>query len=259
MKLLITNDDGYDADGIRVLAEVLTEAGNDVWTIAPDRNRSAVSHGITWMREPLKFVKRGEKTYSCSGLPADCAIAGLRGDLIPFKPDAVISGINKGANIGTDILYSGTAAAARQASMYGVPGIALSVESRDDEWKYEALAKFAAANLPQLVSVAVPANSDGTKPDRDCCFANVNALSLDAYSGVAIADELVFREYHDSVHMLKAPDGNTYGFFCGGEIESTSGSESCDFTVCEKGFIAVSRVYAEPHTSRIMDDISFTL
>src|SRR5574344_374949 len=146
MKLLLTNDDGYDADGIQTLAACLSR-DNDVYVIAPDRNRSAVSNGITWMKEPLKFVRHSENVYSCSGLPADCVIAGLSGELLPFMPDAVISGINKGANIGTDIIYSGTAAAARQAVLYGIPGIALSIESSDDVWKYRALARFAADNL----------------------------------------------------------------------------------------------------------------
>lgn len=257
MKLLITNDDGVDADGIRVLTERLSRE-NEVCVVAPDANRSAVSNGITWMKSPLQIKQLGNNVYSCSGLPADCVIAGLKGDFLPFKPDAVLSGINKGANIGTDILYSGTAAAARQAVLYGVPGIALSIESRDDVWKYDALASFAAKNLSQLVLLAQTACEDGMKPEKDCFFVNVNALSLDSYKGVRFADELVFREYHDSIHTYHGPDGNIYGFFKGGNIHS-EGSERCDYTVCSEGCIAVSRVYAEPRACNDVDGIVFSL
>jgi 5'-nucleotidase len=256
MKLLLTNDDGYNAEGINILAQHLLH-DNDVCVFAPDRNRSAVSHCIT-MNEPLKIIQRSERVYSCSGVPVDCVVAGIRGNFLPFMPDAVISGINRGANVGTDIVYSGTAAAARQAVLYGVPGIALSVESQNDIWKYDAMADFAAKNIHQLVSLSCVAGNSIEKSIKQCIFVNVNALSDDSYKGVCFADELSFREYRDTVKMINAPDGCNYSFFCGGSIISHGGI-GCDFAACSKGYIVVSRIYAEPQSAGVVDGITFSL
>src|SRR5574344_2495885 len=164
MKILLTNDDGIEAEGIAVLAKRLARE-NEVWVVAPHRDRSGVSHCIT-MDKPLLIEKRetvngvpcGEQWYSLEGFPADCVITALRGSFLPGLPDMVISGINSDANLGTDVIYSGTCAAARQASLYGVPGIALSLCHKSDhgegeKGKYHALADFAAANLKMLAGL----------------------------------------------------------------------------------------------------------
>ncbi|MFA6857087.1 MAG: 5'/3'-nucleotidase SurE [Treponema sp.] len=255
MRLLLTNDDGVTAEGIHDLAEVLSRE-NDVWIIAPDRNRSGVSHCIT-MNEPLRLRKVAERIYSCSGVPADCVITGLRSSILDGPPDAVISGINRGSNLGTDLLYSGTAAAARQAVLYGVPGIALSVEAHDGIWRYGALARFTADNLQQLVSLTHTAGTGGIS-DGLCAFVNVNALSREKYDGVEMADEISFREYRDTVKLIDGPDGDTYSFFCGGNTRSHGGAAS-DYRICKKGFISVSRVCAEPRLCNDVDDIMFSL
>ena len=113
MKLLLTNDDGIDGEGLQILAQTLKKE-HDVWIIAPDSNRSAVSNGITISRS-LNIKQVDEKTFTSSGLPADCVLTGIYSNLIPSNVDMVLSGINRGFNLGTDIVYSGTAAAARQA------------------------------------------------------------------------------------------------------------------------------------------------
>jgi 5'-nucleotidase len=255
MKLLLTNDDGISADGIRILADVFS-AENEVWIIAPDRNRSAVSHCIT-MNEPLRIKKLGERIYSCSGVPVDCVITALRSGITGGVPDVVLSGINRGANLGTDLLYSGTAAAARQAVLYGVPGIALSIQTHDGIWRYGALARFAAKNLEKLVSLTHPAQSDGSSGGV-CTFVNVNADSCESYSGVEIAQEISFREYRDTVKLVEGPDGDIYSFFCGGSIVS-HGGDSSDYHIYKKGLIAVSCVCAEPRPCNDVDDIMFSL
>ena len=256
MKLLLTNDDGFSADGIKTLARHLSDAGHDVWIFAPDRNRSAASNRIT-MDKPLRIKEHGQRVYSCSGMPADCVIAALKSGIIGSGVDAVLSGINRGANIGTDILYSGTAAAARQAVLYGVPGIAFSVRSSGGLWRYDAMARFASSNLSSLISLTHTANGDGT-PDGLCIFVNVNGLSLERYGGASFADEISFREYRDAVHVLEGPDGDRYSFFCGGDIV-THGGDASDNAVCEKGFVAVSRIYAEVRAAKGVDGISFSV
>ncbi len=230
MRFLLTNDDGIDGEGMHLLADMLQKK-HEVWIVAPDKNRSAVSHGIT-MTVPLRLSRRGERCFTCSGVPVDCVINGLKA-VLPSAPDAVISGINRGANIGTDVLYSGTCAAARQAALYGIPGIAFSIESEDGVWRYGALADFARKNIEKLVSLC--------EPD---VFLNINALSADSYAGYQMT-RLSRREYGDSVRLYHAPDGHSYSFFEGGQI-ATAGGSGFDFDAVRDGYISVSRVRAQP-------------
>jgi Predicted acid phosphatase len=205
------------------------------------------------MHEPLRIKKIAERTYSCSGGPADCVITALRTSITGGLPDAVLSGINRGANLGTDLVYSGTAAAARQAVLYGVPGIALSIQSHDGVWRYGGLARFAARNLDQLIKMTHTANDGGT-----CSFVNINAGSRDEYDGAELAEEISFREYHDTVELVEGPDGDMYSFFRAGRTVSRGGPSS-DYRIYKKGLIAVSRVSAEPGPCNDVDDILFSL
>lgn len=122
--ILLTNDDGIEAEGLATLEKVLGDLARVV-VVAPDRERSAVSHGLT-IRDNLKVKDCGEDRYSLSGTPADCVIYALR-HLFNVFPNLVISGINHGANLGDDIMYSGTVAAAREASRSGIPSLAVSL------------------------------------------------------------------------------------------------------------------------------------
>jgi len=126
MKILITNDDGIHADGLKILREILSSS-HDVFTIAPDRERSACSNIFT-MRDELVVTKHDKNCYSISGYPADCISIGLHSDVIP-EIDLVISGINHGPNLGDDIHFSGTVAGARTAFIFGKPSIAVSIDS----------------------------------------------------------------------------------------------------------------------------------
>ncbi|MEJ2110028.1 MAG: 5'/3'-nucleotidase SurE [Acidobacteriota bacterium] len=121
--ILLTNDDGIEAEGLKTLEKVLGRPARLV-VVAPDRERSAVSHGLT-VHGSLKVRERGEERYALNGTPADCIIYALR-HLFSVFPDLVISGINHGANLGDDIMYSGTVAAAREAARHGIPSIAVS-------------------------------------------------------------------------------------------------------------------------------------
>ncbi len=127
MKVLISNDDGYDSLGIRLLRECLLELDfqSQVALIAPDRNRSAASNSLTLL-EPLRIKNHGENIYSVNGTPTDCVHLGING-AIDFNADLVISGINDGANLGDDVLYSGTVAAATEGRFLGKPSIAISL------------------------------------------------------------------------------------------------------------------------------------
>ena len=122
--ILITNDDGYRAPGLRALSEAVADLG-DVVVVAPDRERSACGQGIT-IKGPLTVERIDEATYAVDGTPADCVILALA-NLLPNKPDVVLSGINRGANLGDDVYYSGTVGGAREAAFWGIPAGACSL------------------------------------------------------------------------------------------------------------------------------------
>jgi 5'-nucleotidase len=230
MKILLTNDDGIHAEGLLALVKYL-EKKHEVWVVAPDRNRSGVSHGIT-MAEPLKLCQLAENRFSCSGVPADCTFTAINGILNEY-PDVVISGINKGPNLGTDIIFSGTAAAARQASFYGIPGIAVSLASFEEPLDYSALADFVSKNIEKLVTLC----------EKDI-FLNINAASLDSYKGYKLTS-LSKRSYQDKVSLYNAPDGKFYSFFLGGGVESL-GDENSDEKATSEGYISITRVLSQP-------------
>ena len=126
LRVLLTNDDGIEAPGIRALAEAFEEDdGVEVWTVAPDRGRSTCSHGMSLSR-PVFAQEMEPRRVAVDGLPVDCVYLAVYG-LMPAPPDVVISGINHGANLGLDVIYSGTVAGARQAALQGVHGIAASL------------------------------------------------------------------------------------------------------------------------------------
>ena len=128
MKILITNDDGIDAEGLQCLAEVLS-TNAECYVVAPDQGRSCCSHAVT-TGSSLDVVSRSANQWSVSGTPADCVRVGLL--YLSLKPDWVVSGVNHGGNLGVDILYSGTAAGAREASLFGLPSVAFSQYMRRD-------------------------------------------------------------------------------------------------------------------------------
>ena len=162
-------------------------------------------------------------------IPSFTAINGILNEY----PDVVISGINKGPNLGTDIIFSGTAAAARQASFYGIPGIAVSLASFEEPLDYSALADFVSKNIEKLVTLC----------EKDI-FLNINAASLDSYKGYKLTS-LSKRSYQDKVSLYNAPDGKFYSFFLGGGVESL-GDENSDEKATSEGYISITRVLSQP-------------
>lgn len=243
MKILLTNDDGIHAEGLLALVKYL-EKKHEVWVVAPDRNRSGVSHGIT-MAEPLKLCQLAENRFSCSGVPADCTFTAINGILNEY-PDVVISGINKGPNLGTDIIFSGTAAAARQASFYGIPGIAVSLASFEEPLNYSALADFVSKNIEKLVTLC----------EKDI-FLNINAASLDSYKGYKLTS-LSKRSYQDKVSLYNAPDGKFYSFFLGGEVESL-GDDDSDEKATAQGYVSITRVLSQPISLEVDSNVQENL
>lgn len=157
MVILLTNDDGYQAEGIEVLEKILLQAGHEVWVCAPTDQRSAQSHAMT-LRGKVKFVRFGDRHYHCSGTPADCILYGLSGGFLTVKPDVVVSGINHGYNASTDILYSGTVGAASEAAMRGIPAFAISARSDRATGRFPFIeaATFLALHLESFLPLCTP-------------------------------------------------------------------------------------------------------
>lgn len=153
--ILVTNDDGYEAKGIAVLVEALASLG-EVWMVAPDRERSGVSHAITLTR-PLRVREAGARRFVADGTPTDCVFLGVHA-LMPRKPDLVVSGINHGPNLGDDVTYSGTVAGAMEGTIMGVPSVAVSLAARPP-MVFEPAAAFAVAVCRHVLAHGLPARS----------------------------------------------------------------------------------------------------
>lgn len=125
MRILVTNDDGINAPGLQVLADIARELSDDVWIVAPDTNQSGASHSLT-LHEPLRCLEVADKTFSVKGTPTDCVIMGVRHILLNAPPDLILSGVNRGSNIAEDVTYSGTVAGAMEGSLLGFRAIAFS-------------------------------------------------------------------------------------------------------------------------------------
>jgi 5'-nucleotidase len=180
-RVLIVNDDGIDAPGILLLEEVVRQFTDDVWVIAPDEERSGAGHSLS-LSYPIRVKQRDERHFAVKGTPTDCALLGIYDLLGDRKPDLLLSGINRGPNLAEDITYSGTASAAIEGAMLGIPSVALS-----QIWTYQTEVQWATARhyteqlLPGLLAMEWKQGS----------FVNVNFphCPLSEVSGVRVTTQ----------------------------------------------------------------------
>lgn len=232
LEILLTNDDGIDAPGIAVLRRALEGLGN-VTTIAPDRNTSAVARGITIDR-PLRVEPRefgdGWPGHACDGTPSDCVRVALAGVELP-APDVVVSGVNAGGNMGTDVTYSGTVGAAFEAALRGHPAIAFSVEEREPGWLPEA-EPVLRAMVEHVIERGLPRHSilNVNLPDRPLAeFAGIRPARLGGAS------------CHDRVVLAGAtPGAPPREFLLPYDHPSTGEWVEVDFDVVARGCVAVT-------------------
>ncbi len=213
MKLLISNDDGIFAPGIRSLANGLATAGHDVSVVCPDRERSATGHGLT-LHQPIRaeiiesVFHPQIKAWACSGTPSDCVKLALWA-LLDTPPELVISGINQGANLGTDVLYSGTVSAAMEGVIERIPSIAISLTSFTSK-DFQAAVAFAQSLVAQLENEPLP----------ELMLLNVNVppVKLEEIAGVVLTRQGV-RRYVDVFEKRVDPRGKTYYWLAGELLE----------------------------------------
>ena len=243
MTILLSNDDGYQAEGLCILADVLERQGHEVYIAAPYTEQSGKSHSMTIAGE-IRIREFGHNRYSVEGTPADCMIFTHRSSLFPRKPDLMISGINHGYNLSGDIIYSGTCAAARQAAMYGIPAIALSASEKDSS-VFQKAAEFTEENLGRFIDAILPET-----------FMNINFPS--SFSGEAELADIGYTAYYDEVEVVEDHGSLKHLSITGFDMERRPfGRElPADFEVCRRGNASVSIVECFPSVS---SSASFTL
>lgn len=242
-RILVTNDDGIAAPGIRALWEALREVG-EVVVFAPDHNWSAAGHAKT-MHKPLRvdpYPVEGVEAFVCTGAPSDCVALALLG-LVDPPPALIVSGINPTANLGQDITYSGTVAAAMEGAIWGLPSIAVSLESRSDAdardrgvdltGEYGPIAAFAARLAAHVLQTGLPPHT----------LLNVNAPALpqEALRGV-MGTRLGTRVYRDELVRRKDPRGRPY-YWIGGEMPTGDIERvGTDIWAVHHGYISVTPI-----------------
>ncbi len=226
MKILVSNDDGYLATGIIVLTEALVEIA-DVVVVAPDRNRSAASNSLT-VHSPLRVSKIADNRYTVDGTPSDCVHLALTG-LLDDEPDLVVSGINHGANLGDDVIYSGTVAAAMEGRFLGLPTIAVSLAG-DRLTHFDTAARVVTEMVQKLerASLAPDVTLNVNVPDRP----------YDKLTGV-VAARLGFRHKSEPIIRTRDPHGRTI-YWVGPAGKGQDAGPGTDFHAIDQGAVAVT-------------------
>ncbi len=240
MRILVTNDDGINAPGLVVLQAIAAEiAGPDgeVWTVAPAFEQSGVGHCISYTH-PMMIAKLGERRYAAEGSPADCVLAALY-DVMPERPDLVLSGVNRGNNAAENTLYSGTIGAAMEAALQGLPAIAMSQffgpENNTLDDPFEAALATGVALVRSLLDKAIWDNGDYR------LFYNVNFPPFPAsgVKGQRVVSQGYRRETFFGVEAHKSPSGRRFLWIKGGPQHLPTGPDT-DVTACLDGYISIT-------------------
>ncbi len=228
-RILVTNDDGVRSKGIQALADALAPLG-EIVVVAPGREASAVGHALT-LHHPLRLEHLKDSTYALDGTPTDCvniAVAAvLRG-----LPDLVVSGINKGLNIGDDVTYSGTVSGALEGSLLGVPSIAVSLQQGTGEWDFADAGRIAAEVAARVLQKGLPART----------FLNVN-VPRGASRGIRLTVQGK-RTHATTVSERRDPRGRTYFWIGEGEDQWLSDGES-DYEAIRAGYVSLTPLQAD--------------
>lgn len=240
MLILVTNDDGVNSPGLRALAKAMATLGEAV-IVAPDRNRSAVGHALT-LEHPLRAEEIEPGVFAVDGTPTDCVNLGIHG-LMMQRPDLVVSGINSGSNLGDDITYSGTVSAAMEASLMGIPAIAVSLDSRQfvDE-DLRVATDFVTPLAAQVLRKGLPPET----------FLNVNVPS-GGCQGVEITRQGK-RQYGEGIITNEDPRGRKYYWIggAGASFEDIPGTDCC---AVARGLISVTPLHTNLTSDSFCEDL----
>ena len=236
MRILVCNDDGIEAPGIKVLERVARGLSKDVWVVAPETQQSAASHSLT-LHRPLRIRRISKRRHAVNGTPTDCIFLAFHKIMVDCPPDLVLSGVNDGPNIGEDVTYSGTIAAAMEATLLGVPAVAFSQAYGDDRKHHWATAEqWSGRLLPMLIERGWPKR----------VLINVN------FPDVAAADVRGFKVVRQGLHELDDtleertdPRGAPY-YWIGAQLPAAgTGKRGTDMSALDEGYIAVTPLHMD--------------
>lgn len=231
-RILVTNDDGIDAPGIRALANSMTALGQ-VWVVAPERTQNAVGRAMT-MHKPLRLRQIRPRWYAVNGTPADCVTLAICKLLETNVPLLVVSGINKGWNLGDDVTNSGTVAGALEGMLHGIPSLAVSLEDCPKA-SYAMAAHYAVQLAERILKSGLP---EGT-----ILNVNVPGSKMEAISGLQFTS-LSQRRYHKPVVEKIDPRGGSY-FWIAGERQSWARKKPSDHDAVEKNLVSVTPLHLD--------------
>ena len=241
-RILLSNDDGIDAIGLKILYDIATQLSDDVWVIAPTENRSGASRSIT-LRRDVMIQQLGPQRFSCSGTPADCIIFGMS-QIIDRQPDLVLTGINHGMNVADDILYSGTVAGAMEAALLGVPAIALSQRhGRDEIADYAASQRFGVSVIRHLLGVGIP--------ERMVMNVNFPKTDVEQIKGIKPA----YLDRHKLGDVIVAGDG-PHHFRLGPLHSDPQKSAGSDRAVLDDGWISLTPLIMDVTAQDLMASLT---
>lgn len=241
MIILVSNDDGIHSEGLVTLENALKSLG-EVYTVAPDRVQNSMSHALT-LHRPLRVHEAGERRLAVDGTPTDCVKLALTG-LIPVRPDLVVSGINKGPNLGDDIIYSGTVSAAIEGTLLDISSIAVSLVSVG-EFVFDAAAEFAAALAARVLEKGLP---KGT-------LLNVNVPSCpkSEIKGWKFT-RMGKRHYKEEVVERVDPRGRKY-YWIGGDDLGYAEEDGTDCVAVHEGYISVTPLQIDLTNYRLLHEV----
>ncbi len=245
MRVLVSNDDGVDAPGIRFLADGLRQAGHDVQIVAPDRDRSGASNSLT-LDQPLRAKRLNETTWSVAGTPTDCVHLALSG-MLAADPDIVVSGINNTSNLGDDVIYSGTVAAAMEGRCLGLPAIAMSLASHEHRaLHFETAARAAVEIVAQLISDPLPADT----------ILNINVPDLPwaEVKGFAVT-RLGHRHRAEPCIAQSDPRGRPI-WWIGPPGAAQDAGPGTDFDAVNSGFISITPIHVDLTRYQALESVS---
>lgn len=232
MRVLITNDDGVHAPGLAALIKRVSEVA-EVVAVAPDREQSAVSHALT-LHHPLRAARISEHLYAVEGTPTDCVNLGIH-SLLAFRPDLVISGVNRGANICDDVTYSGTVAAAMEATLMGIPAIAVSLVTPGAGEHFDAAAACAAKLALKVYDRGLPSDT----------FLNVNVPDLPAERLLPpLITSQGKRSYEGTIVDKVDPRGRNY-YWIGTADQSFRDIPGSDYHAVSRGHVSITPLHID--------------
>jgi 5'-nucleotidase len=231
LKILVTNDDGIHSKGIIILAKALHEIG-DVFVIAPDREKSAIAHSLT-LHRPLRVEKIRKNFYTVDGTPADCVHLGVNA-ILSKQPQLIVSGINKGENLGNDITYSGTVSAAFEGTLLGIPSFAISLASKS-RFKFHTAARFAVRVAKYIMKHGLPKDT----------FLNINVPNLDEGEIKSCKITQQGRYTHANAVVEKVdPRGKKYYWIGGGTMTFDRRGDT-DFEAVSNSCISITPLHID--------------